>query len=205
VKKLLPWIALALVSILAFLAVRSCGGPDERYWVAKATYNRAVADAAAKLDAALGTIALQEGTITAANAAIAEKEAKVAQYVGKVSTLTAELRALQNSEPAQPELETQPLVINLRAQIGNLTESLSINARVIAEKDGIIADWSAKFDAQAIISETWKAAYEREHRLRLSAEDLNISLEHQAKSIRLFGKVSMATLAGAGVYLLLKK
>jgi hypothetical protein len=68
---------------------------------------------------------------------------------------------------------------------------------------GIIAAWSAKFDAQAVISETWKAAYDNEHRLRALSEDLNKSLEHQGKVSRLYGKLTTAGLAAAGVYLII--
>lgn len=200
--KNLKWIVVALVAALAFFAVRSCGGPDEKYWVKKALYDQFVKDAAARHVTDLATIVTQEGTIAEKDAAIAEKDAKIAQYVGKVSTLSAELVALQNAEPVQPELETQPLVINLRAQIGNLTNLYSISIDIITTKDAIIADWSAKFDAQVVISDTWKQAYETEHRLRLLSEDLNKSLEHQGKVSRLYGKVSMAALAGAGVYIL---
>lgn len=202
-KKLLPYVALALIATLAFFAVKSCGGPDPAYWVKKALYDQAVKDAAAQHVADMDTIDAQKGTIAAKDAAIAEKDAKITQYVGKVSTLTAELRALQNAEPVQPELEMQPLVINLRAQVGNLSKMLNINLAIIAEKDAIIADWSKKFDAQSVISDTWKQAYEREHRLRLSAEELNKSLEHQGKVSRLYGKFSTAALAAAGVYMLI--
>lgn len=202
-KKALPWIAAILIFAVSVFAGRSCGGPDPAYWVKKATYDLAVKDAAAQHVTDMVTIVTQTATIAAANAAIAEKDAKIAQYVGKVSTLTAELTALQNAEPVQPELEMQPLVINLRAQIGNLSKTLNINADIIAEKDAIIADWSKKFDAQSVISDTWKQAYEREHRLRLSAEELNKSLEHQGKVSRLYGKFSTAALAAAGVYMLI--
>lgn len=200
--KNIKWLVVALVAILAFLAFRSCG-PSDKYIALKATYDQAVKDASAQYAKLLEVNSLQEKVIAAKDAAIAEKDALVAQYVGKVSTLTAELRALQNAEPVQPELETQPLVINLRAQIGNLTKLYSISVSIIDAKDGIIADWSAKFDAQVTISETWKRAYDNEHRLRLMAEGLNKSLEHQAKTSRLFGKLATAGLAGAGVYILI--
>lgn len=178
-KKLLPYVALALAVVALFFALRSCGGPDERYWIAKATYDQRVKDAAAQHVTDMGTIDTQKGTIAEKNAAIAEKDAKVTQYVDKVSTLTAELRALQNAEPVQPELESQPLVINLRAQVGNLTRMASISINIIAEKDAIIADWTAKFDAQVTISETYKTAYDREHGLRLTSDALRLDLEKQ--------------------------
>jgi uncharacterized coiled-coil protein SlyX len=200
--KNIKWLVIGLVAILAFFVVKSCGGPDEKYWIKKALYDQAVKDAAAQHVTDMGTIVTQEGTIAAKDAAIAERDKSIGVKNAQVNALKATLHDLQAAEPSQPELETQPLVINLRAQIGNLTRMVSIGAEVIENKDGIIADWSAKFDAQVTISETWKRAYETEHRLRLLSEDLNKSLEHQGKVSRLYGKVSMAALAGAGVYIL---
>lgn len=202
-KKYLPYVALALAAVFAFFALRSCGGPDEKYWVKKATYDQLAKDAAAQLAKALEVNTLQEKIIVVKDVEIAEKQAIVTRYAGKVSTLTAELTALQDAEPVQPEIEAQPLVINLRAQIGNLAQMLSMSTDIINAKDGIIADWSAKFNAQTVIAENWKRAYETEHRLRLLSEDLNKSLEHQGKVSRLYGRVSMAGLAAAGAYILI--
>jgi len=198
-------VALAALSILSLLCAlyQAFSGPSAKYLALKATYDQAVKDAAAQHALDLSMIVLNTESIALKDAAIAEKEAKVTQYVGKVSTLTAELAALRDAEPIQPELETQPLVINLRAQIGNLTQALSISAEIITTKDGIISDWSAKFDAQATISETWKRAYETEHRLRLTAEELNTTLEHHGDASRLYGKLTMAGLVAAGVYLII--
>jgi len=198
-------VALAALSILSLLCAlyQAFSGPSAKYLALKATYDQAVKDAAAQHALDLSTIVLNTESIALKDAAIAEKEEKVTQYVGKVSTLAAELAALRDAEPAQPELETQPLVINLRAQIGNLTKLYGVSLDIITAKDGIIADWSAKFDAQVTISETWKSAYERERRLRLTAEDLNKSLEHQGKVSRLYGKLTTAGLAAAGVYLII--
>ena len=205
--KNIKWLVVALAVLgilgLSYAFYQAFSGPSAKYLALKATYDQAVKDAAAQHALDLSTIVLNTESIALKDAAIAEKEAKVTRYVGKASTLAAELAALRNAEPIQPELETQPLVINLRAQIGNLTQALSISAGVIENKDGIISDWSAKFDAQAKISEAWKRAYNDEHRLRLLSEDLNKSLEHQGRVSRLYGKVSMAALAGAGVYLVI--
>jgi hypothetical protein len=203
--KNLKWLVVGLVAVLAFFALRSCGGPNEKYWIKKALYDQAVADAAAQHVTDMGTIVTQEGTITARDADIANLKAVIVQKSAKITGLAHDLAALQAAEPAQPELETQPLVISLRAQIGNLTKLYSISVEIIDTKDAVIADWTAKFNAQAVISETWKAAYETEHRLRLTAEELNITLEHQRDASRLYGKLTTAGLAAAGAYLLLTK
>ena len=205
--KNIKWLVVALVALgilgLSYAFYQAFSGPSAKYLALKATYDQAVKDAAAQHALDLSTIVLNIESIALKDAAIAEKEAKVTRYVGKASTLAAELAALRNAEPTQPELETQPLVINLRAQIGNLTKLYGVSLDIITAKDGIIADWSAKFDAQVTISETWKSAYERERRLRLTAEDLNKSLEHQGKVSRLYGKLTTAGLAAAGVYLII--
>jgi chromosome segregation ATPase len=54
----------------------------------------------------------------------------------KLSAVSADLAYLQAHEPVQPELETQPLVINLRAQIkkGNEAFSLAVEDREKLDK-----------------------------------------------------------------------
>ncbi|MBV6343484.1 hypothetical protein, partial [Candidatus Magnetobacterium casense] len=113
----------------------------------------------------------------------------------------------ENAEPSAPELESHPLVVNLRQQIDTLKGMFSLATATIADKDKEIALWEKKFAAQVEISEEWKANYNREHVLRLQAEGLFKMAEHKLNVSRSWGKVkSIATVAAAGVaaYALLK-
>ena len=211
-KKLLPLLPYILAAIFAFFAVRSCGGPDAKYWVKKTLYDQAAKDAAVQHVVDMATIVTQDGTIAAKNAAISEKQGRIDILLGHAGaadtvavTLKAENKRLR--ENAQAAIDANPalqaLVANFDLQIKTSDETIMNLRAVIILKDGIIADWSAKFDAQVTISETWKAAYEREHRLRLTAEELNITLEHQRDASRLYGKFTTAGLAAAGAYLVI--
>jgi len=103
------------------------------------------------------------------------------------TALSARLAELISSEPSQPELETQPLVINLRGQIKTLTDMFSLADKEIAVRDGIIRAWESKYNTQVDITEVWKRQYESEHNLRLMAEGLVKNLE---------GRVRIGTLRG---------
>jgi len=75
---------------------------------------------------------------------------------------------LINNEPAQPELESQPLVISLRKQVKTLTDLYSISTSTITLQSKQIDLYVGQYNAQVLISEEWKSAYNREHALRVN-------------------------------------
>jgi hypothetical protein len=146
----------------------------------------------------------KDAIITRQDEIIAESVVKSAQYVLEMSAYEAELSRLREAEPAQPELEREPLVINLRAQIATLTRAFSLSQAVVAEREGQIVAWSAKYSAQAQISAEWRGAYEREHTLRVQAEDLFKLGERRVGLNKTIAKVALGVGAASLIYGLLK-
>jgi hypothetical protein len=199
-KKYLPIIAgvFALVAIVSFL--RSCG-LSEKYREQKLAYTelRAVTDA----DHAVQLLFIAER-----DKLIAQKDAEIVQYTERITTyqrqlsvLHTQLNELQNTEPpTTPEVESLPIVINLRGQVARLTEMFSVSQRIVSEENEIIKAWEVKFAAQVDISESWKKQYEDEHALRLACEGMNKTLENKVKTTRFRGKIWTAAALVAGGY-----
>jgi hypothetical protein len=190
-------VIIALVA-LAFLFARSCG-LGEKYKKLKADYLEAAKVAEADHEIMTNHIGELTNAIGQKDEEIAELKQKEAQYVEKTSTYRSEIARLRADEPVQPELEVEPLVINLREQIGFLNKLVESNLEIIANKDAQIRAWEVKFNAQADISQSWKEAYEREHNLRVQAEGLFKVAEHKAKANSLKSKVATAAVVVAGV------
>jgi len=199
-KKYLPIIAgvFALVAIVSFL--RSCG-LSEKYREQKLAYTelRAVTDADHAVQ--LLFIAERDKIITTQNEKIEGFVGQVTTYQRQLSVLHSQLEELQNTEPpTTPEIESLPIVINLRGQVSRLTEMFTLANSIIAEKDKIIKAWEVKFAAQVDISESWKKQYEDEHALRLACEGMNKTLESKVRTIAFRGKIWTAAALVAGGY-----
>ena len=121
--------------------------------------------------------------------------------------LLAQVERLQAREPVQPELESEPLVINLRAQVRQLTLTVDTQEQIIHGNDKIIFSMTQKYQAQLKISDHYKGMYENEKELhRLAILRLKIS-DKRIKSLRLTGNVKNALVVIAGgtiAYLFLK-
>jgi multidrug resistance efflux pump len=89
----------------------------------------------------------------------------------------------------------------LTAEVKVWSEKFSLAQMVIAEKDAIIADWAAKYDAQVTISESWKQKYEGETRLRTLAEKGWKASERRLRWTRIVGNVKSGLIVGALGYL----
>jgi len=154
---------------------------------------------------------LMSNRVDGLNAAIAQKdeaigqlERKVTQYVEKNSTLRAELTALQNAEPVQPELEKEPLVISLRSQVSKLTEMFTLATDTITTQSQEIDLLRGKAALLEEVAGEWKGAYERERQLRVQAEGLFKIYEHRLKMNR-FWKTTAVVATGVAASLLLLK
>lgn len=121
--------------------------------------------------------------------------------------LLARIERLQAEEPVQPELETEPLVINLRAQILELTLVVDTQEQIIQGSNKIIFNLTEKYNAQVGISDSYRAMYENEKELhRLAIDRLKIA-DRRIASLRFTGNaknVLVVVAGGAIAYLLLK-
>ena len=110
-------------------------------------------------------------------------------------------------EPIQPELEEEPLVINLRQQVRLLTFVLEGAEKELENKDKIIFNLTEKYNAQVGISDSYRAMYENEKELhRLAIDRLKIA-DRRIASLRFTGNaknVLVVVAGGAIAYLLLK-
>ena len=112
-----------------------------------------------------------------------------------ISTLSNQLDELQNTEPASPELEKTPLVINLRSQIGELTKMYSLSRETIAEQKTIIEAWTTKYNLQVGISGSWEKQYNSEHQLRILGEELNKKLTSSMSNKRTLKVITYVAVA----------
>jgi hypothetical protein len=196
VRKLAPWVfCIALLLLALALLDQSCRS--------NVALKQAKSDYAELKRITEADHAIQQGIILKAEETIAQKDeeivrlnASVAHKQTAINQLNARLAEVVGQEPAQPELETQPLVINLRLQIKFLNGLVESNLGIIGDKDRIIQAWESRFNAQVDISEAWKKRYENEHALRVQAEKLFTKSEHARKSNRLTG---FAVGLGAGL------
>ena len=194
-KKAIPWLSLVLVICCIFCTSRSCRS-SKALAQAQADYNALKAASQADQAAADITIHKQTAIIASQDATISTANASIATKAGEIRNLKASLDALHaNLPPVAPEVESLPLVINLRQQVSVLTEMVKAGADIIDAKDAEIEAWSEKFDAQADISAAWKAKFDSEFALRIAAENLAGEYHHYAKT----GKVwrNVAIVAGA--------
>lgn len=197
-KRLVAPVAVAAVIFLALMCLdRSCQS-DAALAQAKAEYDALKkanelyqAEQEQVLLRANETIAQQDATIAAANAAIREKDARI-------TLLSRELADIVGQEPHQPELETEPLVINLRAQVARLSEMFALAMAANADQQRVITSWETKYDAQVSVSESWKRRYESELALRLQVEKLFRLSEQRRRSSR-FWKAAAIVGTAAGV------
>ena len=197
-KKALPWIiAGALVLGLLALADRSCGGPDPKYWVKRAVYDRDVKDRDVKLGAALVVVAEQKLIIT-------EKTTEIAQILADAPKPTPSEQA---KDRLIADLEEQIAIFEAQWDLSGALAASKAENKAWAEKftlaerrhqDSLSAlnnAWQVKFDAQVSISETWRLTYEREHALRLTCDSLRLDLEKHARGGKFWGYVGKGSAA----------
>ena len=136
--------------------------------------------------------------------AVGELEHKVAQYVVEISTLRGELEDIQNAEPVQPELESEPLVINLRGQVAKLTAMFTLATDTVALQGQEIDALKGKVKLWEEVAGEWKGAYDRERQLRVQAESL-FRLCERGQRLNKFWRTTAVVATGAVAGLLLLK
>jgi len=196
-KTIITLVVIAALVVSAFFALRSCG-IDARYKKMKADYEFSV-----RLSDEANAVSRR--IIADLEAENAGKDEKIAQYVEEVSTISAKLTVvsarveeLQANEPVQPELESEPLVINLRGQISSLTEMLSLSQEALTTQTLISDTLRGKVTNLEAMVDEWAGMYEREHLLRVQSEGLFKEADRKIRGYRLRGKVAtVLTVAGA--------
>ena len=137
---------------------------------------------------------------------IAAKDAEIAvhkQSVFKKSEQIAKTNTkLSDLEASYSILSTDVLKIdNLTQQVAGWKAQFSLAQEVIAEKDKIIAAWEVKFDAQVVISDEYKAGWDREIQLRKMCEGMVSGLEGKLRRTSFFAKAVTGVAVVAGGYI----
>jgi hypothetical protein len=155
----IPWlVALAFACIAGVMTYRACGQMPEKLRLAEAKYQtyRSLTQAQhAQSDAEILRL-------TQVNLAIATENAELKKTVASdkttISQQAARIAELQATEPATtPEIEAMPIVINLRAQVKELTVGFTLAQQTIARQDKIILNLELKIKyLEGIITE-WQA------------------------------------------------
>jgi len=185
-KTIITLVVIACLIISMLFVARSCK-LDSKYRELKLQYAgyRAIAEADHEL--MMKRIALLSGEIVMRDKAIAGLEEIILVKNQRIVEVSARLAELQNAEPVSPELESHPLVVNLRGQISQLTEMFTLSQNVVTTQRQELEEWPKKFNAQVTISETWRQRYENEHALRLGCENLLTISEKRGIILKVFG------------------
>ena len=102
----------------------------------------------------------------------------------RILLLTAQREDLVTAEPEQPELESEPLVVNLRAQIERMSLIIREQELVIHGNDKIIFSLNEQYSAQLKITEDYQKLYENEKRLHsLTVKRLSVT-ENRVRGLR---------------------
>jgi chromosome segregation ATPase len=174
-------VAIGGMALLTLFALdRSCVSSRELAQ-AKADYAEQVRLLEAANAQATERIGQMTNDIAQRDTNILKLEESVTQKDARITLLSGQLANIVGQEPpTTPEIESLPIVINLRAQVKTLNEMFSLATETINDKDDIIREWEAKFNSQFKITMEWKAMYDNEHALRVQAEGL-FKLSEQAR------------------------
>ena len=164
------WIALGLALALT---VAVCDGLRlrDKYSIAIGKYEEALTQERVNGKALTTQIAQMTAIVGQKDQEIAEKVETIGHMTNAIGRKDSDLTQLvQKLHKLEVSGDLSAQVANLKEQVKAWSEKFSLAQSVIAEKDAIIADWAAKYDAQVTISESWKQKYEGETRLRTLAE-----------------------------------
>lgn len=165
-----------------------------RFRVARERYEAQLRDRDAQFLAAQGRIEGLSQEIRARSEANAILQASVAAKDAKITLLSGQLANIVGQEPpTTPEVESLPIVINLRAQVAKLSEMFALSEAASKEKDDIIYNWEVKFNSQVKITLEWVRRYEQENALRLAAESMfKMSQRQSTKTKIICGAIAVA-------------
>jgi hypothetical protein len=194
--KKIHWIALALA--IAF-GIAVCDGLRirDKASVVVGRYQEAaaIAEADAKIKDAL--IAKQNTIIGQKDKEIAEKIKIIGQKTNAIGQKDKELDKIRGTWPK--------LSADCRAKLLELdntwAQKFSLSEAIIAEKDKVISAWAVKFNAQVVISESWKAKYDAECRLlQLATQGWKVA-ERKLRWTRVMSTVKSGLIVGTLGYI----
>ena len=187
-------IPVLVVLTIFFLVNRSCTGDSEaQYWKGQYDILKAVTDI--ERDISLEDIECEKEAKLAAQKEIELLLVARVRDEQRYKLLEAQRQKLIIEEPVQPELETEPLVINLREQIKKMSLIVYEQEKIIQGNDKIIFNLTIKYQAQLKISDDYKLLYDGEKELHaLAIKRLKIS-DKRITGLKFGGIVKTGTIA----------
>lgn len=146
--------------------------------------------------AAVDRIKVLETELTVRDERVAMLESLARQFQDRIGLLKKELSGLQATEPYQPELEREPLVINLRAQVAKLTEMFTLSQNTVATQAETILELKGEVSILKRIVAEWKGEWEKENALRLMAQNM---LRSRDKNVTLYKLLALGGWAYAAL------
>jgi len=194
--KKIHWIALVLA--IAF-GIAVCDGLRirDKASVIAGRYQEAaaIAKADAKLKDAL--IAKQNTIIGQKNKEIAEKNEVIGHMTNDIGQKDKELDKIRGTWSTL-SADCQAKLLELDT---TWAQKFSLSEAIVAEKDKVISAWAAKYAAQVIISESWKAKYDAECRLlQLATQGWNVA-ERKLRWTRVISTVKFGLIVGCLGYI----
>jgi len=194
------WVALGLALALTVAVIDGLRLHD-KYSIAIGKYEEALTQERVNGKALTIQIAQMTETVGQKDKEIAEKVETIGHMTNAIGRKDANLEALgQKLKQLEISGDLPAQVANLKEQVKAWSDKFSLAQTVIAEKDAIIADGSAKYDAQVTISESWKQKYEGETRLRTLAEKGWKASERKLRWTRIVGNVKTGLVLAAAGY-----
>ena len=202
----LAWAVLAFVLIVAtIIGVRSCG-QDRKLAQLQADYKALSIKAQTDTLKAQSDISALQSTIASADAEIGVANAEISQRDERIKMLTSSATDLEKQLSGLTDRDA--IIANLKAQVVVWKQDFTLAEQTIADKDKIIFDLTAKYDAQVKVAADYKLLYEDQLPLVAnSAGQIKILTGQlaRAKSESLAEKVIIGIAAGYIGYRLISK
>ncbi len=152
-------------------------------------------------------IAAYQQDIAAKDKAIAEANHTVGIIKDKLKTKDAAIADLE-AEYVNLGENKDAKISNLQAQIAVWKDKFTLAEGIIAEKDAIIFDLTAKYETQVKITLEWKASYDRQTELHSVCLERITAMEKEWRGVKFASRVKTYVIAAVGaalVYSLVKK
>lgn len=199
---------LVKVAAVAAVAVAFLFVADGHYRLSKKNKALAEENNILAADSALLRADLAE-TRAEAEAAIKAKGAEIEKLQQDKVKLLAGMSDKDRSIAAlEDELEgltdNIDIIANLKAQIVKRDERYSLALGVIDKQEGQIKAWEGKYNAQVLVSETWRVESESWKRQYEGEKALRLSLQKELGITKTGGKATLVAEAGVSIYGLAK-
>jgi predicted nucleic acid-binding Zn-ribbon protein len=150
--KTIKWLVIAVLAALSVYLL-------DQYLKARAegkAYREKAEATEQALAATLGRVSALTSEIAQRDRRIEGLEEIIVQNVSTIRALQGQLEDAQAAEPEQPELESEPLVVNLRFQIKTLTNMFTLAQSTITTQSQEIEELRGKCAALQAIGAEWK-------------------------------------------------